>query len=163
LPITRRLVPHRHPHGLGLVELGVLEGRQPDQAIGQRLGQFALLEIDQVCQCHGQGPGHRARQLHRGGRLALPRRGQVLIVDEGHVKGVNAAGSTQDGRLDIVRLHGLDGREECPLVAVRAQIDINEDAAAVLARVLLQRQGDQVAEPAASCPDWETGGRRTPV
>ena len=35
-----RLVPHRHAHGLGLVELGVLEGRQADQPVGQRLRQL---------------------------------------------------------------------------------------------------------------------------
>ena len=49
-----RLVPHRHPHRLRLVELGVLERRQPDQAIGQRLRQLGLLEIDQIGQRDGQ-------------------------------------------------------------------------------------------------------------
>jgi hypothetical protein len=59
------LVPHRHAHGLGLVELGVLEGRKADQPIGQRLGQRDLLEVDQVGQRHGQAR-QGARQL--GGR-----------------------------------------------------------------------------------------------
>jgi hypothetical protein len=69
-----------------------------------------------------------------------------VIVDEGHVQGVDATGSTQDGRLDVMQRHGLDGREKGPLVAVRDQVGIDEDTEAVVARVLLQRQGDQVAE-----------------
>jgi hypothetical protein len=47
-------VPHRHPHRLGLVELRVLESRQPDQPVGQSLRQLGLLEIDQIGQRDGQ-------------------------------------------------------------------------------------------------------------
>ena len=48
------LVPYRHTHGLGLVELGILEGSQTDQAVGQSLRQFGLLEVNQVGQRHSQ-------------------------------------------------------------------------------------------------------------
>lgn len=34
-------IPHRQPHSLGPVELGVLEGGQPNQAVGERRWQVA--------------------------------------------------------------------------------------------------------------------------
>lgn len=37
-----RLVPHRQAHGLGLVELRILEGSESDQAVGQWLWQIGL-------------------------------------------------------------------------------------------------------------------------
>ena len=43
-----RLVPHRYPHGLGLVELRILEGGQPDESVGQCLRQLRLFEVDQI-------------------------------------------------------------------------------------------------------------------
>ncbi len=61
---------------------------------------------------------------------------------------MHAARGPQDGRLDIVCCHWLDGREESPLIRIRSQFSINEHAAAAFARPLLQRQGDQVAEAA---------------
>ena len=36
------------PHRLGFVELGVLEGRQPKQAIQHARGQTLLLDIEKV-------------------------------------------------------------------------------------------------------------------
>ena len=142
-----RLVPHRHPHRLGLVKLGVLEGRQPDQAIGQRLRQLRLLEINLVGQGHGQRFGHRPGQL---GWLAfpLPRRGQIFVVDEGHVQRMDAARCPQDGRLDVVRGHPRNGCEKPPLVGIRPQVSIHEYAEPLFARLLLQWQGDQIAEAA---------------
>ncbi|OIQ72318.1 hypothetical protein GALL_460570 [mine drainage metagenome] len=143
-----RLVPHRHAHRLRLVERGVLERRQADQAIGQWLRQLRLLEVDQVGQGHRQRAGHEPRQLLRRRTLALPRCGQVLVVDEGDVQRMPATRGPQDGRLNVVRGHRLDGGQECPLVRVGAQLGVDEDAETLIPRALLQRQGDQVAEPA---------------
>ncbi|MOA47950.1 hypothetical protein D3C78_1706300 [compost metagenome] len=54
-----RLVPYRKTHGLRLVELRILEGRQPDQPVCQWQWQLGLVEVDQV----SQGDGQRLRQL----------------------------------------------------------------------------------------------------
>lgn len=59
---------------------------------------------------------------------------------------MNAACGAQDRRLDVVRRHGLNPGEKRPLVRVGPQRTIHKDAAAAFARVLLERQGDQVAE-----------------
>ena len=142
-----RLVPHRHPHRLRPVELRILEGSQPDQAIGQRLRHLRLLEIDLIGQDDGQRFGHQTGQL---GWFAfpLPRRGQILVVDEGHVQRMRAARGAQDGRFDVVRGHPRNGCEKCPLVGIRLQTGIHEYADPPLARMLLQRQGNQIAKAA---------------
>ncbi|MNZ84679.1 hypothetical protein D3C78_1034430 [compost metagenome] len=49
------LVPHRKAHGLSFVKLRILKCRQPNELVGQRLGQFRLAEIDLV----GQGHAYR--------------------------------------------------------------------------------------------------------
>ena len=60
-----RSIPHRQAHRLRLVELRVLESREPDQAVGQRLRQMRLVEVQHVGQRHGERCGHRAGQALR--------------------------------------------------------------------------------------------------
>lgn len=79
-------------------------------------------------------------------KCAGPIRRSQSGADEGHVQRMNAAGGAQNRRLDVMRRHGLDPGEKRPLVWVRPQRAVHKDAAAALARVLLPRQGDQVAE-----------------
>ena len=124
-----------------------MEGSQPDQAIGQRLRQLRLLKIDLIGQDYGQRFGHQAGQL---GWFAfpLPRRGQILVVDEGHVQRMRAARGAQDGRFDVVRGRPHNGCEKRPLVGIRLQTGIHEYAEPPLARMLLQRQGNQIAKAA---------------
>jgi hypothetical protein len=142
------LVPHRKAHRLRLVELGVLEGRKPDQAVRQRLRKLRLVEVQKVRHDHGQRGWHRAGQpLCREGS-ALPGLALILVVDERNVQRMAAAGRTQDRWIDVARRHGLHRRQKAPLVGVRLQGIVHEHAAAVLARHLLQRQRDQVAEAA---------------
>ncbi|MNC15945.1 hypothetical protein D3C75_637880 [compost metagenome] len=57
-------------------------------------------------------------------------------------------GRTHDGRIDILHSHRLDAGQECPLIGIRFQFIVHEDAASVLAGFLLQGQCDQVAEAA---------------
>ena len=134
-----RLVPHRHPHRLRLVELGVLERREADQAIGQRLRQLRLFEVNQIGQGHLQRPGHGSRQLLRRCAFAFPRRGQILVIDEGDVQRMDATRRPQDGRRDVVPGHRLDGGQERPLVRIGMQFGVDEHAEAFVPRSLLQR------------------------
>ncbi|MFO1206301.1 MAG: hypothetical protein U1E63_11330 [Burkholderiales bacterium] len=142
------LVPHRQPHGLCPVELGVLKRRESDQAVGQWLRKFRLLKIDEVRQCHDERLRHHALHLHGRCRRAFPRCRQTLIVDKGHVEGMHAACGPNNRRLDVVRRHRLNRRQELPLVRVRPQIGVDKHSEPVLPRLLLQRQGDQIAEAA---------------
>ncbi|MCY1300366.1 hypothetical protein D9M70_499290 [compost metagenome] len=57
------LVPNWQAHGLSLVELRILKRRQPDELIGQRLGQFGLVEIDLIGQGRIQRDGQRTGQF----------------------------------------------------------------------------------------------------
>ena len=143
-----RLVPHRHAHRLRLVELGVLERRQANQAIGQGLRELRLLEVDQVGQRQRQRVRHSPCELLRRRALACPRRSRVRVIDESDVQRMDAARGTQDGWLNVVRVHPLGRGQESPLVRVGAQLGVDEDAEAVVPRALLQRQRDQVAKPA---------------
>src|ERR1700690_2852179 len=61
---------------------------------------------------------------------------------------MNATSGPQNCWLDVVRVHRPDGREERPLIRVRLQLGVDKHTAAFLAWPLLQRQGNQVAEPA---------------
>ena len=57
-----------------------------------------------------------------------------------------AAGRAQDGRLNVLWRHRTDGGEERPLVGIGTQCRVHKHAAAVLARLFLQWQCNQVAE-----------------
>jgi hypothetical protein len=140
------LVPHRKAHGLRLVELGVLERGQADQAVGQRLRQSGLLEVHQVGQRDLQRGRHGAGQAAGRWLLPTPRRGLVFAVDECHVEGMTAARGAQDRGLDVCGRHLGQAGQEGPLVIVGLQVAVDEDAAPAFAGRLLQRQGDEVAE-----------------
>jgi len=131
-------VPDRHPHRLCPVELRVLERGKANQAVGQRLRQLRLFEVDEIAQRHSEWLRHYPRQLLRRRGRTLPRRSQVFFVDESDIQCMRPARGTQDARLNVVRCHRMDGRQECPLVVVGMQFRINENAAAVLTRHLLQ-------------------------
>lgn len=79
-------------------------------------------------------------------RIASNDTAPILVFDEGDIQWMSAARRPQDGRLDIVCCHGLDGCQESPLVRIRSEVGIHEYAVTTFARPFLQRQGDQVAE-----------------
>ncbi len=143
-----RFVPYAEAERLGPVELRILERREPDKAIEQGLRKLGFFEIELVgeCQCQRRrhGPGQPLRQ---GGRR-LPGFGLVLRGNEGDVKRMGAAGRAENHPFDIPPVHVPDGRQECPLVGDGLKDSIDKHAASLLARLLLQRQGDQVAEAA---------------
>ena len=113
------LIPHRQAHCLRLVELGVLEGRQPDQAVRQRLRKLRFVEVEEISHGYGQRCRHRAGQSLLSLRRAFPRFLLILLSDEGNIERMRAAGGAQDRRFDIVRRHGLHRRQEGPLVRMR--------------------------------------------
>ena len=139
------LVIDWQPHGLGSVEIRVLEGRQTQKAV-LRLGrQSGLLEIQQIALddlqlrrkvCHGEGcppdlfpglcvllPLHQAAQgIPMGMEMELP--------------------------LQFVRGNLLQGGQICPLVRVGFKRLIDKNRISLLSCQALQRQGDQIAEAA---------------
>ena len=61
---------------------------------------------------------------------------------------MDTTGGPQYGWLDIVRVHRADSRQERPLIRVRLQLGVDKYTTASLAWPLLQRQRNQVPEPA---------------
>jgi hypothetical protein len=61
---------------------------------------------------------------------------------------MDTTGGPQYCWLDVVSVHRADGRQERPLIRVRLQLGIDKHTAASLAWPLLQRQRNQVPEPA---------------
>jgi hypothetical protein len=53
----RRYFPHRPTHGLGLIELRILEGGEADQAVSQRLRQISLGDENLIGQYQGAYSG----------------------------------------------------------------------------------------------------------
>ena len=134
------LVPHRHAHGLRLVELGVLERSQANEPVSQGLGQRGFFKINLIGHRHHQGRRHFPEQFARSGNCRQPGSRQVLVVHKGHVERVRPACRPQNGGLDILGLHLLDGCQKRPLVGIGVERFIDKDAAAILARLLLQRR-----------------------
>jgi len=132
-----RLIPYRQPHRLGLVKLGILESRQPNQAVGQRLWQLRLLEKESIGQRHPQGDRHRASQLSSLVCYALPWLRQILFLDETDIQGMGAAQGTQNHGLDVVWRQKLNRSKKAPLVRIRTQIGIHEYAIPLLSRLFL--------------------------
>ncbi len=133
---------------LGPEELRILECRQPDEAVEQRLRELRLLEIELVRKRKDQRCRHWSAQLFRQGRRRFPRFCLILFRDERHIERMDAAGGAENYALDIATVHGLDRCQACPLVGIGSKIVIDKYAATPLARLLLQGQGDQVAEAA---------------
>jgi hypothetical protein len=59
---------------------------------------------------------------------------------------MGAASRAQDRALNVLGRHGRDRRQECPLIRVWTQTGVDEHAATLFSRPLLQRQGNQIAE-----------------
>ena len=66
---------------------------------------------------------------------------------------------------NVVCRHRLDGRQKSPATLLGTQIGIDEDAAPVLARILLQGQRDQIAEATVGegILGWEQLIRGVPI
>ena len=147
-----RLVVGRQAHGLRPVELRILKGGQADQAIAQRRRQILLGDVDLVAE----------HQFQLSGR-APAMGGSFRRRDGGAVHGASSSSSSNASRTPTTRPRrsasrakrlGLcardlpDGGQERPLVGVGLELLVQKDAVAGRSWLLLQRQGDQVAEAA---------------
>lgn len=110
-------------------------------------GKRIFFDVDEVGQGQGRGGRHRASRTLPGNRQTLPWFVQFLVGGEGDIQWMGDVGGTQDDGLDVVPCHRLQWSEKGPLVGMRLQSIVHEDACPALARHLLQRQGNQVAEP----------------
>ena len=115
-----RLVVGRQPHRLGLVELGILEGGQPQQPIAEARRQAVLGDVDLVAQHQfealGQRPGDRRLLPAPRGRQG-PRLG-IFLVRQGHAHADDASPpfGVADDLLDGGAADPGDLREQCPLI-----------------------------------------------
>jgi hypothetical protein len=78
----------------------------------------------------------------------LPRFVFVFFGDERYIQRMGAACSVQDRRLQISQRHQADGSQKCPLIGMRLELVIDEQAESLFSRFLLERQRNQVAEAA---------------
>jgi len=159
-----RFVMSGQPHRLRLVEFGILKGGNAEQTISKRRRQALSVDVDLISQHELQA----ARQLARN-RGLLPaarwrrRPGLGLVFlgewkpDANHIpRAFGVAHQILDSRTVDLPNRG----EKRPLIGVGIEIVIEEQAVTPLTRLLLQGQGDQVADPPwAACPGWERSGR----
>ena len=59
---------------------------------------------------------------------------------------MSAAGCLENRCLDVDRNERRDRCEEAPLIGIGLELEVDEDAEALVARPTLKRQGDQVAK-----------------
>ena len=145
-----RLVVGGQPHRLRLVELGILKRRQSKQPVSETRMQSVLGDVDLIAENQFQ----RLRQFADDRRLlAVPRRRRrprllffVVLWRQTHAEDATAAFGVLDDPFDLRSADPAHAREKRPLVGPRDEVVIEEDAVALLARSLLQRQGDQVPE-----------------
>ncbi|EXI75345.1 MAG: hypothetical protein AW07_01246 [Candidatus Accumulibacter sp. SK-11] len=149
------LAEGRQAHRLRPVELGILERRQPQQAIAQGGWQSLPRKIDLVAE--DQFQSFRQRPDDRGfGSAARGRRGPRfcvafrVFVEHGTANPDDAAAllGGADNGLGLRTGDPLHGREKRPLIRPGKQPFVKEHAVVALPRALLQRQRDQVAEAA---------------
>jgi len=140
------------PHRLRLVEFRILEGGDAEQAISQGWWQALSGDVDFVRQ-HEFQPGRQFacnRRLFPAARWRrCPGFGLTFLgerkPDANHVP---RAFGVAHQILDLRTADPCNRREKRPLIGVWIEIVIEEQAVAPLTRLLLQRQGDQVAESA---------------
>jgi hypothetical protein len=144
-----RLLVRRQPHCLRLVELRILKGGQPEQPVLKRGNQSLFGDIDLVPENHLQ----RVRQAGDGRLSSLtrgwgrPRLVRIFISGrKPHAHDLPAPLSIAHDRFDSRTADRAYCRQERPLIGIRNEPVIDEDAVAVLARLLLQGKRDQIAE-----------------
>ena len=145
-----RLVVGGQPHRLRLVELGILKRRQAKQPVSETRMQPFLGDVDLIAENQFQ----RLRQFADDRRLlSVPRRRgcprlvfSVVLWRQTHAEDATASFGLLDDPFDLRSADLAHAREKRPLVGPRDEMVIEEDAVALLAWSLLQRQGDQVPE-----------------
>ena len=82
------------------------------------------------------------------GRRRRPRLGVFVFRWQANTEDATATLSVLDQRLYLSSPNTSCARKECPLIRPRDKCLVDEDTAPVVARPLLKRQGDEVAETA---------------
>jgi len=150
---TARDRRHREPEALPLEELGVLKRRQALDLVDHGRGKASLLDEqpmgEHCADLRWERFGH-ARSSYPTRRAPRPR---LRIVD---LRVSQADDRPLSRRLARDPRHHIwvDAADRCqlgPSLVVRegSQLVVHEDGIAPPSRVALQRQGDQVAKPAA--------------
>ena len=163
-----RLVVGGKPHRLGLVELGILEGGQPQQPIAEARRQAVLGDVNLVAQGQfqalGQRPGDRRLLPAARGRQG-PRLG-IFLVRQGpaHADDASAPFGVADDLLDggaadpgrPARGMPMDPHEGSPARPERRCCPVPAVPFAAAGRSGCRtRRG-------AACPGWERSGHRNP-
>ncbi len=166
-----RLVVGRQPHRLRPVELGILKRGEADQAVPKPGRESVLGDVDLVAENEFQGLRQsptiggalRLARRRRGPRLAF-----VLVRARAIARRRSAAapvGLADERARPATRLSLRDVGQKRPLVGMRLELVVEEDAVAALARAAsaaAARSGSRIRLSAA-CPDWERAGRTSPV
>ena len=141
----------RQAHRLVAVELGILECGQTGEPVDQGGRETAPVDVHLIAQ-HDLD---RLRQQAADGNIRLsPRRRRqprrlVLIHDrQSYAEYATAPARFLGHVADLDRRHAPDRGQEPPLVGMRLEVVVQEHAVARLAWRVLQRQRDEVAEPA---------------
>ena len=134
-----RLVVRREPHGLGLIELRVLKGGQPEKPIQHSWRQTLTFYVNKIRANDLNGLWQRSFDrslLSFAGRRQSPRVLRFLIVSDAHpdANEVAFALSFSNDFLRGVDRHSSDRRKELPLVWIRAEVGVNEYAVVLLPR-----------------------------
>jgi hypothetical protein len=149
------LAEGRQTHRLRPVELGILERRQPQQAIVQGGWQPLPGKVDRVAKDQFQALGQRPADWSFG-TAARRRRGPgffvafLVFVKPRKANSDDAAAllAGADNGFGCRTGNPLHGREKRPLIRPGKQLFVKEHAVVALPQALLQRQGDQIAEAA---------------
>ena len=109
------------------------------------LGDIDLIAENQLERLR-QSPDDRG-VLSEARRRDCPRFIFVVLWRQPHAKNTTASFGFLDDPLDLRAADSADGREKRPLVGPGNEVAIEKDTVVLPTRSLLQRQGDQVAEP----------------
>jgi len=136
-----------------LVELWVLERRDSADLSDQRRWQTLLVHEEPLregrVQAFRKEPAHR-RSGHRPGRRSQPGSfvlSVVVIGDGPDTENRPGSRSVLDEGFDAMSFDAFDPLQQAPLVADGLPVCSDEHRVALAACLVLERQGDEVAEP----------------
>ena len=158
-----RLVIGRQAHRLGLVELGILKCRQPNQSIAQTGRQ----SVPWRCRSDRRGSirGSRATARSSGGSLRRREGGAVQGVASSSSAAARRTPTTRPRfsasrrSLDAGAIDLADARQERPLIGIRQNTVVEKDTVAAFPRSFCSGRAIRLPNRLeAACPDWGRSG-----
>ncbi len=146
-----RFAKGRQPHRLRGIEFGVLKCCETDQTIDQRRRQRAPIDVHLIAQDHLDPLRDLADDRLLGSsprRRSHPRLLIVVVEWKAYSHDPSCSRRLRHQVGDLGSAHAPEARQESPLVVVWSQFVIYKDTVALLPWSVLQRQRNQVAEPA---------------